>query len=821
MSRKTYYVDVILPLALQQLFTYRVPHELSTFVKPGVRVVVQFGKTRSYAALVRNVHENRPKAYEAKYIDEVLDESPVVNDVQFRFWDWIADYYMCTTGEVMAAALPGSLRLASETKILLNPDFSATERLDDREFIVFQALEMNNHLSLGDISSMLSIKSVQPVVKSMLEKDAIVLEEELRERFKPRTTDYVRLHPKLDTDDAVRQAFDELGRAPKQLELLMGHIHLSRRDEGQPLIPKSELMNFTGASHNIVNALVEKEMIEVVAIETGRLKEFTGETYAPHALNKVQQKAMEGIRQSFAEKEVCLLHGVTGSGKTEIYIELIEEHLKKGEQVLYLLPEIALTAQIITRLQRHFGDRVAVYHSRFNQQERTEIWRHLQNKTGRFQLILGARSSMFLPFHNLGLVVVDEEHDSSYKQYNPAPRYYARDAAIVLAAMFKAKVLLGSATPSLESVYNANRKKYGLVELTERFGGVQLPEILVADIKKETKDRTMKSHFSSYLLNEIEEVLKQKQQVILFQNRRGYASLWNCETCGWTPECAQCDVSLTYHKHLHLLICHYCGNRYKPPPKCGKCGSAKLSMLGFGTEKIEDQLPDFFPGVRVARLDYDTTRSKNAYHNLISRFESREIDILVGTQMVTKGLDFDNVALVGVMNADSMLNFPDFRAFERAFQMLTQVAGRAGRKGKRGKVIIQTWQPYHWIVRKVIDGDFNGMAAQELAERRQFKYPPFHRMVSIVLRHRDRNVLDARAQLFAGMLRQHFADRLLGPEYLPVARVKNKYQKQLILKLEKSLSFKDARRLIRDRMDEFYSEKSNRSVQIAIDVDPV
>lgn len=821
MSRKTHYVDVILPLALQQLFTYRVPHELSAWVKPGVRVVVQFGKTKSYAALVRNVHENRPKSYEAKYIDDVLDEAPVVNEIQFQFWDWIADYYMCTVGEVMAAALPGSLRLASETRILLNPEFSAIERLDKREFIVFQALESSNHLSLADISTMLAIKSVQPVVKSMLEKDAIVLEEELRERFKPRTTDYVRLHPNLNNDDAIRQAFDDLNRAPKQLELLMGYIHLSRQDEAQSLIPKNELMTFSGASHSVVNALMEKEMIEVIAIETGRLKEFTGETYAPHALNDNQRKAWSAIKQSFAEKEVCLLHGVTGSGKTEVYIELIEEYLEKGKQVLYLLPEIALTAQIITRLQKHFGDTVAVYHSRFNQQERTEIWRHLQNQSGRFQLILGARSAMFLPFHNLGLVVVDEEHDSSYKQYNPAPRYHARDAAIVLAKMFNGQVLLGSATPSLESVHNAERKKYGRVELSERYGGIQLPEILVADLKKETKDRTMKSHFSSFLMKEIEGVLKDKQQVILFQNRRGYASLWNCETCGWTPECAQCDVSLTYHKHLHLLICHYCGNRYKPPQKCGKCGSAKLSMLGFGTEKIEDQLPDFFPGVRVARLDYDTTRSKNAYHNLISRFESREIDILVGTQMVTKGLDFDNVALVGVMNADSMLNFPDFRAFERSYQMLTQVAGRAGRKGKRGKVIIQTWQPYHWIVRKVIEGGFVGMAAQELAERRQFKYPPYYRMVSIVLRHRDRNVLDARAQLFAGLLRQHFADRLLGPEYLPIARVKNKYQKQIILKLEKSLSFKDTRRLILDRMDEFYAEKGNRSVQIAIDVDPV
>ena len=670
----------------------------------------------------------------------------------------------------------------------------------------------------------ITIKNLEEGVKQRLRRRAAEhgrsLEEELREKFKPKTTDYIQLHSKLSGESAMHQAFDALEKAPKQLEMLMAFIHLKRQAQDQERIRKSDLLEYTKTTHATLNALLKKEYFEIITLETGRLSRFEGETYAPKELNAVQNSAVAEIREHFNDHQVCLLHGVTGSGKTEVYIELIEECLKRGKQVLYLLPEIALTAQIITRLQKHFGDAIAVYHSRFNQQERTEVWRHLQTESGRYQLIVGARSSMFLPFHNLGLVVIDEEHDASYKQFNPAPRYHARDAAIVLATMHEAKVLLGSATPSLESLHNARNKKYGLVELKERFGGIQMPEILVADLQKETKERTMKSHYSSFLLKQIEAALEEKSQVILFQNRRGYASLWSCETCGWNPECAQCDVSLTYHKHLHLLICHYCGNRYKPPVKCGKCGSAKLSMLGFGTEKIEDHLPEFFPGVRVARLDYDTTRSKNAYHEIISRFESREIDILVGTQMVTKGLDFDNVSLVGVMSADSMLNFPDFRSFERSFQLLTQVAGRAGRKGKRGKVVIQTWQPYHWIIRKVIENDFAGMAEQELAERRQFKYPPYYRMVTMILRHRDRNELDMRAEIMSKMLRQSFADRVLGPEYLPVARVKNRYQKQIIIKLEKALSFKQSREIVRGYISEFYREKHNRSVQIAIDVDP-
>jgi primosomal protein N' (replication factor Y) len=822
MSRLTLFADVILPLSLGNLFTYRVPMELNAEIAAGKRVVVQFGKSKRYAALVRKVHNKPPTHYEAKYIEAILDEWEIVTETQFKHWEWICDYYMCNMGEVMVAALPGSLRLASETRILIQESFTEIARLTDKELLIFDALKLNNYLSLEDITQILEQKTVYPIVKTMIEKGAVIVEEELKEKFKPKITSYVRLHSKLKGEDDIRKAFDELERAPKQLEILMGFIHLGKNgSEITEEVKKSDLLDFAKAGHNTLNALLEKEILELYDVEVDRLEHFEGRVQGLKTLSPSQQIAHDEILSGFESKDVCLLHGVTGSGKTEIYVELIASELEKGNQVLYLLPEIALTAQIINRLRKYFGDQVAVYHSKFNQQERTEVWRHLLQDSGRYKLFVGARSALFLPFENLGLVIVDEEHETSYKQFNPDPRYHARDAAIVLAQLHGAKTLLGSATPALESFYNVRVKKYFGVDLKDRFGGIQMPEIQMADLKKESKEKTMQSHFSSFLLTEMKEALERKEQIILFQNRRGYSSLWSCQTCQWTPQCAQCDVSLTYHKHLHLLICHYCGNRYKPPTKCSACGSAKLSMLGFGTEKIEDDLPVYLPGVRVSRLDFDTTRSKHAHHDIISSFQNKEIDVLVGTQMVTKGLDFDNVSLVGVMNADQMLNFPDFRAFERAYQLLAQVSGRAGRKHKRGKVIVQTWQPYHWILQKVMQNDYEGMAMQELTERKQFKYPPFYRLISLVLRHRDREELDFRAMHFAESLRAVFGGRVLGPEYLPVARVRNYYQKQIILKLEKDKSAQNFKEVLKDRMDHFFTQKANRSVRISIDVDPL
>jgi primosomal protein N' (replication factor Y) (superfamily II helicase) len=822
MSRQTFFADVILPLSLANLFTYRVPFEMNGQIAAGKRVIVQFGKTKRYAALVRSVHEKPPVSYEAKYIEAVLDEWSIVTETQFKHWEWMCSYYMCNMGEVMVAALPGSLRLASETRVLINEDFTDSSKLTDKEFLVFEALRVSNFLSLEDITQILDQKTVYPIIKAMIEKGAVLVEEELREKFKPKTTDYIRLHPRLNNEDAIRAAFDELSRAPKQLEILMAFIHLTRNGAGeQQQVKKADLLAFAKSTHNTLNALLEKEMLDIYQVETGRLEHYEGRVQGLKTLSTSQQKAHDQIISGFEKQDVCLLHGVTGSGKTEIYVELIARHLEKGEQVLYLLPEIALTAQIISRLRKYFGDQVAVYHSRFNQQERTEVWRHLLQDSGRYKLFVGARSALFLPFEKLGLVIVDEEHETSYKQYNPDPRYHARDGAIVLAKLHGAKTLLGSATPALESYYNVKSGKYFGVDLLDRFGGIQMPEILMADMKKEAKEKTMQSHFSSFLLTEMKEALERNEQIILFQNRRGYSSLWSCQTCQWTPQCTQCDVSLTYHKHLHLLVCHYCGNRYTPPVKCSACGSTKLSMLGFGTEKIEDELPVFLPDVKVARLDFDTTRSKHAHHDIITRFQNHEIDVLVGTQMVTKGLDFDNVSLVGVMSADQMLNFPDFRSFERAYQLLAQVSGRAGRKSKRGKVIVQTWQPYHWILQKVMQNDYEGMALQELAERRQFKYPPYFRVISLVLRHRDRIELDYRTHLFAESLRSVFNERVLGPEYLPVARVRNFYQKQIILKFEKSISIAKCKQTLRQQIDTFYSQKANRPVRISIDVDPL
>jgi primosomal protein N' (replication factor Y) len=822
MSRVTLFADLIMPLSLANLFTYRVPFEMNEHIAPGKRVVVQFGKSKRYAALVRRVHEKPPTQYEAKYVEAILDEWPIINETQFKHWEWMCSYYMCNMGEVMVAALPGSLRLASETRILANINFEEVSRLSDKEYLVYEALKVSNYLSLADVSEILDQKTVYPIVKAMIEKGAVLVEEEIREKFKPKTTEYLKLHTRLRSEDDIRQAFDELGRAPKQLEILMAYIHLSKNGQTEQVeVKKSDLLAFAKSTTATLNALLEKEMLEVYEVETGRLAHYEGRIRGVKSLSPAQQKAHDEILTGFGNHDVCLLHGVTGSGKTEIYVELIARHLEKGEQVLYLLPEIALTAQIITRLQVYFGDKVVVYHSKFNQQERTEVWRHLLQDSGRYQLFVGARSALFLPFEKLGLVIVDEEHETSYKQFNPDPRYHARDAAIVLAHLHKAKTLLGSATPALESYYNVKKGKYAGVSLTERFGGIQMPEIQMADLKKETKEKTMQSHFSSFLLKEMKEALDRDEQIILFQNRRGYSSLWSCQTCSWNPMCQQCDVSLTYHKHLHLLICHYCGSRYKPPVKCGACGSVKLSMLGFGTEKIEDELPVYFPELKIARLDYDTTRSKHAHHDIITRFQNREIDVLVGTQMVTKGLDFDNVSLVGVMSADQMLNFPDFRSFERSFQLLAQVSGRAGRKSKRGKVIVQTWQPYHWILQKVMENDFEAMAVQELAERRQFKYPPYYRIISLVLRHKERADLDFKAHILADSLKSVFFERVLGPEYLPVARVRNLYQKQIILKFERTISIVKCKLELQAQIDNFFREKANRSVRISIDVDPL
>ncbi len=823
---KTLFVDVILPLALPRTYTYRVPKDWNQLMKSGQRVIVQFGKGRKqYSAIVKTIHENPPAAYQAKYILSIVDEDPIVGEKQILFWEWLAEYYMATIGEVMLAALPAGLRLASESRILLHPEYQkVVNELSDDEFLLIEALELRNVLTLKEISEILQIKHIQPKVRALIEKKAIMVEEEILQRYKPKMVDYVRLHPQLETEEQLQQVFDELGRAQRQLEVLMNYIQMSnffsqKRNE----VKKLQLQKNSNASSSLINELVKKEILEVYQVEQGRL--HTEEASKKQkALTEHQEKAYHAIKDGFEEDKTVLLHGVTSSGKTEIYIKLIQEAIDRGKQVLYLLPEIALTTQIVQRLQAIFGEKIGVYHSRFNENERVEVWNAvLKFNKGHhedFQVILGARSALFLPFQDLGLVLIDEEHEGTFKQYDPAPRYQARDAAIYLAKMQKADVLLGSATPSVESYYHAQSGKYAYVELKKRFGDIQLPEILVADIAEASKRKKMKSHFSPELMKMMEETLEEGKQIILFQNRRGYSPILLCESCGNTPQCINCDLSLTYHKYKKELNCHYCGYHIPLPSTCPSCGDTNLRVKGFGTEKIEEELAIFLPEAKISRMDLDTTRAKQAYHQIITSFQDGEVDILVGTQMVTKGLDFENVGLVGVLNADNMLHFPDFRSFERAYQLMSQVSGRAGRKGKRGKVLIQSYNPEHQIIRQVIDHDYEGMFKNELVDRRNFRYPPFYRLITLTLRHRDKAKVGQASHYLADQMKAVFGERVLGPEAPGVERVRTYYLQQIVLKLEKKISLNQSKEKLREILNDFQANDRFKSVRLGIDVDP-
>jgi primosomal protein N' (replication factor Y) len=829
MSQETVFIDVILPLSLPNLFTYRLPAELNDSILIGQRAVVPFGRGgKLYSALVKRIHNTPPSEYQAKYVESLLDEYPIVNAKQLKHWDWIADYYIANPGDVFNAALPGALKLASETKILLNSDYNKEniKELSDHEYLIFEALEIRGILSLQEISEILHLKNIHKIVKSLIEKSAIIVEEDLKRKYKPKLIPYVRLTEFADDEKNLEPLFNDISRAKKQLETLMTFIKLSERYAAEPKeVKKADLQKANNVSSSLINELVKKNVFEIYEVAVDRLGKYDKQLIVDKTLNEHQVKALGEIKEQFKEKDVILLHGVTSSGKTEIYIKLIQEAIAKGEQVLYLLPEIALTTQLIVRLQKVFGDVIGVYHSKFNENERVEVWNKViefeQTKSSRFQIVMGARSSMFLPFSNLGLIIIDEEHENSFKQFQPAPRYNARDASIVLAHIHKAKVLMGSATPAVETYWNAQEGKYGLVEMTERHGGVQMPEILCADVKDATRKKKMKAHFTPLLMELMEEAFKNKEQVILFQNRRGYAPFLLCEECGHVPECKNCDVSLTYHKFPNLLKCHYCGTNKQMPKKCGACGSPRVTLKGFGTEQIEEELALLFPKIKVARMDADTTRKKNAYHRLITDFEEGHTDVLVGTQMVTKGLDFDNVSIVGVLNADNMLNFPDFRAFERSYQLMSQVSGRAGRKKKRGKVLIQTYEPYHPIIRQVIDNDYISMYKDELGQRRKFKYPPFQRLIHFTMKHRDRDKLNEGAREFVQALKAKFGERVLGPDFPVISRIKNQYIKNAMLKVEREISVKKTRELIMDVKENFEATSEYKSVKITIDVDPM
>ncbi|RYZ99005.1 MAG: primosomal protein N' [Sphingobacteriaceae bacterium] len=816
-DRKTLFIEVILPLAIAKNYTYRVPFEMNDAVAIGKRVVVQFGKSKLYTAIVNAIGEQAPEKYEAKYILEVLDDRPLITPNQLQLWAWIAEYYMCHIGEVMNAALPSVLKLASETKITLNKGFDYDKsQLHDKEFLIAEALDLQPELTISDIAKLLGQKTVMPILKGMFEKNIIHISEEVSDRYKPRKRTFITLNPLYHDQDNLRELMNILERAPKQADALLAYIKLSRQ---QKTISKNDIVEESGAGAAAIKALIDKEVFVAEEKTVSRLLYEDEDEVGLFELSELQQNSLAGIKRQFEDKDTVLLYGVTSSGKTQIYVRLIEEMIAKGKQVLYLLPEIALTTHIIERLRTYFGAAIGVYHSKFNDNERAEVWQKVLNNE--YKIVLGARSSVFLPFQDLGLIIVDEEHETSYKQFDPAPRYNARDVAIYLSAMYKGRVLLGSATPSFESYFNARTHKYGLVELVERFGGVELPVTDVVSITQETKQKTMQSHFTSTLMTDMQEAIANKEQVILFQNRRGYAPLMICKICAYTPKCINCDVSLTYHKSSGKLHCHYCGYKDESPNICPACGSTHLEYKGFGTEKIEDELSVLLPNARIARMDMDTTRSRNALQNILNDLEEKKIDILVGTQMVAKGLDFGGVTVIGIINADSLLKFPDYRANERSYQMLAQVSGRAGRRGKRGKVVIQTYDPAHRVIKQVIENDYHDLYFTEMEERKSFKYPPYYRIINLDIKHRDAEILYNQSNYLAAELRKHFGDRVIGPEAPLVSRVRNLYIKSIMLKFEKDgVSINKAKTIIREVITAFQTTKLSKGSIVQPDVDP-
>ncbi|WP_047245118.1 replication restart helicase PriA [Maribacter thermophilus] len=817
----SHFIDVILPIPLERLFTYSVTSGQANEIKPGMRVSVPFGKSKIYTGLVHSVHQKAPEAYEAKEIDQILDYEPIVTVTQIQHWEWIAEYYMCTLGEVLRSALPSAFLLESETLVLRNMEADVKESdLKDDEFLVFEALQHQSVLKVQEVAVIVDRKNVLPVLNRLLKKKVIHLKEEVFEQYRPKLVKYIRLGEAYTSDESLETLLESLTRAPKQSQVVLALFQLL----GQTKKPISvaDLEKASNSSKAVIKALVDKEILEEYFIRTDRVN-YDGSDYnaAIKDLNEYQKEALRNIEKSFNDKKVTLLKGVTSSGKTEVYVKLIEACLATGKQVLYLLPEIALTTQLISRLQEYFGEKITVYHSKYNVHERVEVWNNVLNQEPKAQIVIGARSSLFLPFRNLGLLIVDEEHESSFKQFDPSPRYHARDAAIVLANFHRANVLLGSATPSIESYYNAKTGKYGYAEINRRFGNVLMPDIELVDIKEAHRKRRMKGHFSERLMEEIQEALDMGEQVILFQNRRGYAPVLECLTCGHTPQCPNCDVSLTYHQYRKQIRCHYCGYHAALPESCFACGSPDLDTKGFGTQQIEEEVLKLFPEVRVGRMDLDTTRGKHAYEKIITSFEQQELDILIGTQMLTKGLDFRNVSLVGVMQADTLLNFPDYRAHEKAFQLLTQVSGRAGRTKKRGKVIIQSYNPYHQILKQVTTGDYDEMYKEQLYEREQYKYPPINRVVKITFKHKNYNILNEAADWFAGALRNNFGGTVLGPEYPPVSRIRNQYLKHILVKISKNDSLARSKRNIKRIEKSFNAISMYRSVRVIYNVDHI
>lgn len=813
-----YFINVILPIPIDREFTYKVNKDEAAFLKRGMRVAVQFGKSKVYAALVSGIHTTAPQIYEAKDIEHILDEEPIVTENQLKLWNWIAQYYMCAVGEVMRAALPGAFLLESETIIRRSDaDNFKEEDLKDDEFLIYEALQHQSLLRIQEVMDIVGKKTVLPIIHRLIEKEVVTVEEQIYEQYKPKLIKYVRIHARYNNEETLRRLLDEMSRAPKQREVVM-QLFVLQAKSNKP-IAVQDLTKVANTSSAIIKTLVDKEIIEEFFIQKDRIEYQGGTNETLKSLNAYQEDAYQEIKQQFNQDKVTLLHGVTSSGKTEIYVRLIKEVLQKEKQVLYLLPEIALTTQLISRLQAYFGDQLSVYHSKFSVNERVEVWNNVKNQKSKASVVIGARSAVFLPFVDLDLIIVDEEHESTFKQYDPAPRYHARDTAIVLSQLFNAKILLGSATPSVESYYNSKQGKYGLVELTRRYGNVLMPDITLVDLKEKYRKKEMTGHFSDTLLEAIKDALKEEEQIILFQNRRGYSPVVECNTCGHAPQCPNCDVSLTYHNYKNQLRCHYCGHNIAMLVKCLACGSNDLSTKGFGTEQIENELKALLPDYAIGRMDQDTTKGKHGYEKIIESFEQQKIDVLIGTQMLAKGLDFRNVNLVGIMNADNLLNFPDFRAHERSFQLLQQVSGRAGRTSKRGKVLIQTYNPYHQILQQVTTYDYDGMFKDQIEERRQYKYPPFYRLIKITGRHKDYNKVVEATDWVVKSLQNSLKQNVLGPEFPPIARIRNQYNRNILIKIPQGQSLQKTKALIQKVEQTFSGIREFAGVRLIIDVD--
>ncbi|MCB0514602.1 MAG: primosomal protein N' [Chitinophagales bacterium] len=820
---ETLYAQVVLPLALPNTFTYKVPAALQNAIQVGMRVEVQFGKQKIYAALVvaLSTHTAQTES-NLKSIKSLIDESPIVYPWQFQFWQWISNYYLCHLGEVMHAALPSALKLSSESVFSLNPLSNYdTSILNDSEFVVVEALEIQHELSFKQIQQLLEQKNIYTLLRSLLQKGVIIAQEELNERYKPKTQTFVRLHPSFSTDEtSMRAIVESLEKAPKQLELFISFWQISKSQQIEE-VAKSQLLERAQASDASLKSLVEKEILETFSKKVARISQpdNIAETNS-FSLSDAQKRAFDIIQAHWQQSQsVALLHGVTASGKTQVYIDLIRYHLKEGETALYLLPEISLTAQMIVRLRRVFGNNVGIYHSKFNEQERVEIWQKVY--AGEYKLVVGARSALFLPFKKLGIVIVDEEHDPSYKQYEPAPRYHARDTALYLAYMHQAKVVLGSATPSFESYANAQAGKYAYVPLLQRYGAGELPEIELIDTANKAVQQSMQSHFSKELIDALKKCLSEGHQAILFKNRRGYAPIIECEQCNWIPRCKRCDVSLTYHKHSDSLRCHYCQYQIPLPSSCPDCGATHLKILGFGTEKLEDELQLILPDAQIQRLDLDTTTAKDAHYKILKDFQDKKIDILVGTQMVTKGLDFENVTLVGILSADQLLFYPDFRAGERAIQLLLQVSGRAGRQQFPGKVIIQTHQPKHPLFAYVLRNDYLDYMKNELFERQRLLYPPYSRLLQIILKHKKQTVVHEAAAIFTNELKAQTEIPVLGPATPSVAWVRNMYLQEILIKMPRSAGTQQSIKVaVQQIIEKMHAHPKYKSVVVHLDVDP-